>query len=109
MLIAWRGYFHSYDDAGKIVMAYPDVVDAAGQRVLDPDAEPVMLSHPITGEPLLDVTGRPLRAIDAKQPALKDLDAGRPAQVPIAWPWYAPLGGAFALVFGYLLADPKRD
>lgn len=33
--------------------------------------------------------------------------------VPIAWPWYAPLGGATAFIFGYLLADtqppPHRD
>ena len=26
----------------------------------------------------------------------------------IAWPWYAPLGGFVAFVFGYLLADRRE-
>ncbi len=30
-----------------------------------------------------------------------------PVKTPVAWPWYAPIGGAFALVFGYLLAYPR--
>ncbi|MEM6755789.1 MAG: hypothetical protein AAF586_01365 [Planctomycetota bacterium] len=39
---------------------------------------------------------------------------GTPAQLSVAWPWYAPLGGLTAIVFGYLLADrrerrPVRD
>jgi hypothetical protein len=77
--------------------------------VLDPAAEPVMLTHPITDEPLLDEAGEPLRASDAKQVALKDVDAGEPVKVSIAWPWYAPIGGGFALVLGYLLADRRED
>ncbi len=110
MLITWRGYFHQYDADGQVVMHYPDVVDADGQRVLDPAADPVLLTHPITHQPLLDPAGQPRRASDARQPALQDLDAGHPLQVPIAWPWYAPIGGLFAFVLGYLLADPKpRD
>lgn len=28
-------------------------------------------------------------------------------KTPVAWPWYAPIGGAFALVFGYVLAYPR--
>ena len=28
--------------------------------------------------------------------------------VPIAWPWYAPLGGTVAFVFGYLLGEPRQ-
>lgn len=31
-----------------------------------------------------------------------------PAKFPIAWPWYAPIGGFMAFTFGYLLAD-RRD
>ncbi|MEM9251358.1 MAG: hypothetical protein AAGB29_03315 [Planctomycetota bacterium] len=37
-----------------------------------------------------------------------DPATGVPAQLSIAWPWYAPLGGATAFVLGYLLAD-RRD
>ncbi|MEO0586593.1 MAG: hypothetical protein AAF078_03045, partial [Planctomycetota bacterium] len=28
--------------------------------------------------------------------------------VTISWPWYAPLGATTALLFGYLLADPRK-
>jgi hypothetical protein len=68
-----------------------------------------MLDHPITGMPLLDDANEPIRASDAKQTALQDLDAGRPVQKSIAWPWYAPIGGGFALVLGYLLADRREE
>ena len=34
-----------------------------------------------------------------------DVD-GKP--VPVAWPWYAPIGGLMAFVFGYLLGEPRR-
>lgn len=27
----------------------------------------------------------------------------------VAWPWYAPIGGTFALIFGYLLGEPKQN
>ncbi|MEM8781954.1 MAG: hypothetical protein AAGE65_03770 [Planctomycetota bacterium] len=107
MAIQQFGYFHAYDGE-NVVMVYPDMVDDAGERVLDPEAEPVMLTHPITDEALLGEDGRPLRASDAKQVALKDLEAGEPKKVSIAWPWYAPIGGGFALLFGWLLAD-RRD
>lgn len=108
MLMVWRGYFHEYDPEGQLVMTYPEVVDDAGNRVLDPDAEPVMLLHPITEEPLLDEAGQPLRASDKKQTAMLDRDAGYPKRVSIAWPWYAPIGGGFALCLGYLLADRRE-
>lgn len=109
MLVVWRGYFYQYDDSGQVVMSFPEMIDAAGQRVLDPDAQVVMLTHPITGEVILDEAGQPLRASDKKQVALLDYEAGRPVQVAIAWPWYAPIGGGFALLLGYLLADRKDD
>lgn len=32
---------------------------------------------------------------------------GSDVQAPIAWPWYAPIGGATAFVFGYLLAEKR--
>jgi Na+/proline symporter len=100
MLIVWRGYFPVTDDTtGQPVMTYPDLVDAEGNRVLDPDADPVYLHHPVTDEPLL--------APPDRQVALKDEAAGTPAYQTIAWPWYAPIGGAFALIFGYLLADRR--
>ena len=107
LLIAWRGYFHVYDDTGNVVLAYPEQRDEQGQRILDPDADPITLNHPITGQSILDATGQPLRASDAKQTALLDTSAGQPQQVAIAWPWYAPIGGVFAFVLGYLLADRK--
>ncbi|MEM6458739.1 MAG: hypothetical protein AAF710_05040 [Planctomycetota bacterium] len=34
-------------------------------------------------------------------------EAGEAVRVPVAWPWYAPLGAAVSLTFGYLLADRK--
>ncbi len=35
--------------------------------------------------------------------------AGEPLRSSIAWPWYAPLGGMVALVFGYLLGEPLES
>lgn len=32
---------------------------------------------------------------------------GEIARTPIAWPWYAPIGGLVAFVFGYLLGEPR--
>ena len=37
-----------------------------------------------------------------------DPETGEVAKHAIAWPWYAPIGGFVAFVFGYLLAD-RRD
>ena len=39
-----------------------------------------------------------------------DIDpaTGDPEKISIAWPWYAPLGGLTALLFGYLLADRRE-
>lgn len=34
---------------------------------------------------------------------------GNPTYATIAWPWYAPIGSAVAFVFGYLLAERRRD
>lgn len=108
MLMVWRGYFHAYDPDGQVVMSYPEIVDASGDRVLDPAAPPVMLMHPITGEPITNEAGQPLRASEKKQTALLDKKAGAPQQITIAWPWYAPIGGGFALCLGYLLADRRE-
>lgn len=110
MLMCWQGYFTSTDpDTGDVVMAYPDIVDPeTGQRVLDPTAETIYLKHPITQELLLDADGQQIAAADKKQTALKDTSAGRPAPRTIAWPWYAPIGGIIAFVFGWLLADPRE-
>ncbi len=108
MLMVWRGYFHVYDEHGQVVMTYPEIVDASGERMLDRNAEAVKLVHPITAEPVLDEAGQPIWASDKKQTALLDRNAGRPQQVTIAWPWYAPIGGAFALCLGYLLADRRE-
>ncbi len=33
--------------------------------------------------------------------------AGQIDKTSIAWPWYAPVGGMVALVFGYLLGEPR--
>ncbi|MEM8679211.1 MAG: hypothetical protein AAGF97_07670, partial [Planctomycetota bacterium] len=33
---------------------------------------------------------------------------GTPVRTPIAWPWYAPIGGAVAFCFGWLLGDPTE-
>ena len=30
-------------------------------------------------------------------------------KMPIEWPWYGPLGGSVAFVFGYLLGEPQAD
>lgn len=32
---------------------------------------------------------------------------GEPVKLSVAWPWYAPIGGLVALVWGYLLADRR--
>ncbi|MEM6854531.1 MAG: hypothetical protein AAF593_09000 [Planctomycetota bacterium] len=108
MLMAWQGYFYDEDENGQYVIVYPEVVDANGDRVLALDADPVMLTHPITGEPLLDEDGQPIRASDENQPALLDMEAGYRKRQSIAWPWYAPIGGGFALCLGYLLADRRE-
>ncbi len=36
-------------------------------------------------------------------------DAGSVLRWSIEWPWYAPLGGSIAFVFGYLLAEPRQQ
>ncbi|MEM7578124.1 MAG: hypothetical protein AAF328_11705 [Planctomycetota bacterium] len=36
-------------------------------------------------------------------------DDGEPKTASIAWPWYAPIGGSFAFVFGYLLGHPREQ
>jgi Na+/proline symporter len=36
-----------------------------------------------------------------------DTSTGEATRLSIAWPWYAPLGGLTALLFGYVLADPR--
>ncbi|MEM1097261.1 MAG: hypothetical protein AAGH92_00600 [Planctomycetota bacterium] len=36
-------------------------------------------------------------------------EAGEPAAASIAWPWYAPIGGGVAFVFGYLLANRRES
>jgi hypothetical protein len=38
-----------------------------------------------------------------------DPATGSVTKVSIAWPWYAPVGALTALVFGYVLADARRD
>ncbi len=30
-------------------------------------------------------------------------------KTPIAWPWFAPISGVIALVFGYLLGEPRQE
>ncbi len=110
MSIMWRGYFHAYEPVtGKVVMAYPAVIDeATGKPKLDMEAEPVYLVHPITKEPLVDADGNKIENEKAR-PVVRDMSKGAPKVVPIAWPWYAPIGAAIAFIFGYLLAEPKRD
>ncbi len=36
-------------------------------------------------------------------------DEGLPKIASISWPWYAPIGGTIAFVFGYLLANPRDE
>lgn len=36
------------------------------------------------------------------------MDEDTVKKIAIAWPWYAPIGGCVALVFGYLLGDPRE-
>jgi Na+/proline symporter len=36
-------------------------------------------------------------------------ELGETLKRSVAWPWYAPVGGTIALVFGYLLGEPKKD
>ena len=43
-------------------------------------------------------TGLPPIGIDGEEPV---------TTAPIAWPWYAPIGGGVAFIFGYLLANPR--
>ena len=75
VLMGWRGYFVQTDpETGEPLMIYPDAVDPeTGDRLLDPDAPPVFLTHPITGQALADADGTPLLAPPEKQPALKNL------------------------------------
>jgi hypothetical protein len=107
MAVTWQGYFHAYEANGELRMTYPPLLDPqTGEPVPDLEAEPIYMQHPITGEPLQDASGH--RILDpAAQPMLRDLDRGEPVKVSIAWPWYAPIGGFTALVFGYLLADRR--
>ena len=110
MSITFKGYFHSYDETtGDVVLDYPQVLDTqTGEPILDLDADPVYYEHPITKEPLTDEAGDLIENEKAR-PFLLDKQAGTPKKVPIAWPWYAPVGAFIAFVFGFLLAEPKRD
>ncbi len=110
MSITFKGYFHHYDDkTGEVVIEYPLIKDeATGKPIRDLDADPVYYVHPITKEPLLDDAGEMI-VNEKKGPFLRDMSASAPKKIPIAWPWYAPVGAAMALVFGFLLAEPKRD
>ena len=36
------------------------------------------------------------------------MDANGIKKIPIAWPWYAPIGGTVAFVFGYLLGESRE-
>jgi hypothetical protein len=93
----------------ELVMAYPEVIDpTTGKPKLDMGADPVYLKHPITKEPLVDDEGNKIEDEKAR-PVVRDMTKGKPKKVPIAWPWYAPIGAAVAFIFGYLLAEPKRD
>jgi solute:Na+ symporter, SSS family len=93
----------------ELVMEYPPIIDPeTGKPKLDMDAEPVYLNHPITKEPLVDADGNKIENEKAR-PVLRYMTEGSPKKVPIAWPWYAPIGAAMAFIFGYLLAEPKRD
>lgn len=110
MVITFCGYFHEYDkETGAIVLAYPELHDPeTGKTIPDVNADPVYFLHPITKEPLKDEQGELVENKKAR-PVLHDMEAGSPKKVPIAWPWYAPVGAAIAFIFGYLLAEPKRD
>lgn len=110
MSITFKGYFHAKDEAtGDLVMEYPKVLDAStGEPIRDPDADPVYYLHPITDEPLADANGDLIEDEKAR-PFLRNMEAGVPKKVPIAWPWYAPVGAAIAFIFGFLLAEPKKD
>ncbi|MEM6750560.1 MAG: hypothetical protein AAF612_08830 [Planctomycetota bacterium] len=65
-----------------------------------PDAKEPFLQHPITKEALLDASGQAIPS-DAEEPTARPVN--------IAWPWWAVIGGGMSLIFGYLLADPKRE
>ena len=110
MTITFKGYFHRYGgETGDVVMEYPKIIDQqTGEPIRDLDADPVYYLHPITKEPLSDENGELIEDEKAR-PFLRDMDAGAPKKVPIAWPWYAPVGAAIAFMFGFLLAEPKRD
>jgi solute:Na+ symporter, SSS family len=110
MTITFAGYFHEYDDkTGAVTIEYPIIKDqTTGKPILDPDADPIYYVHPITKEPLLDEAGDKI-VNEKKGPFLRDMTAGAPKKTPIAWPWYAPVGAAIAFIFGFLLAEPKRD
>ena len=109
MLIARYGYFHEHDpDTGKPTVIYsPKIDEQTGEPVVDPD-QIVPLFHPITSQPIIDpLTNEPY--LNLKSGQVTDPASAEPKKLSIAWPWYAPLGGAIALVFGYLLGEPKRE
>ncbi len=133
MLIAWKGEFTKRGDVGEPVRADAVLTDGNGTPVPDPSPVPEPWRHPITGEPLADATdegepryrgylmhneagevlldqdGKPkVQAVDTAGEAVLYVEAGGAVQTQtIAWPWYAPIGGLTALVFGYLLADRR--
>ncbi len=122
-------HFTVRDEAGRPVRLAVPQLDDRGAVLADPRPRAVALRHPISGEPLHAADGAPLLRGYAKRTAdgrtLTDA-AGQPrvqsdwppvlwsdATGPvvtrsIAWPWYAPIGGGVSLLWGYLLADPRR-
>jgi len=103
-------YFHEHDpETGEVTMVYPTVKDTeTGKPIHDLNADPIYLTHPMTDQPLLDESGNPIENINAR-PVVRDMNAGTPKKLAIAWPWYSVIGGAVAFIFGFLLAEPKRD
>lgn len=110
-VISWQGYFHQYDAQGAVVTVAPPMIDPDTRKpMLDLAAEPTYLKHPITKEVLLDSNGQ--RVVDEKAwPKVRDESKRAPVKVNIAWPWYAPIGGFTAFLFGWALADyrPRRQ
>ncbi|MEM1444781.1 MAG: hypothetical protein AAGF84_01895 [Planctomycetota bacterium] len=131
IVIQQFGTFEKRDKQGDVVRADVPAVDDSGEalRDLDPVVEP--WRHVITDEPLLDEAGEirqrgfvkrtpegealtdekgklKLQDVPAEEAVFFVPGGGEVIRVSIAWPWYAPIGGGFALLFGYLLAD-RRD